>query len=84
MKVHVTGRDILLGSSNDFHCPIARAICRAKHVKLGSFTVDGAGATCVATGTVFNLPNKVWSFINDFDEMKPVRPLTFELITAKS
>lgn len=77
MTYHVTARDIVHGrKGNCQNCPVARAIARRHNV---SFVwVSGLDVTIGLTK--YQLPERVWRWIDRFDEGQAVRPMRFELL----
>ena len=91
MVVEVTEEDIAEGLvRSSQHCPIARAVSRISgvdgDVSVGSSIVaiwqymqpEGSLGP-VRRRTLFVLPEKAQEFIDQFDDGKPVAPMTIEL-----
>jgi len=77
-KINVTQIDIKRGDIETAEsCPVARAIARAFHKKVGYACVRSTAielpSKCVAA------PNSVENFVSNFDKGNPVNPFSFTL-----
>jgi hypothetical protein len=86
IRVTVTRRDIDEGEPNcDNACPVWIAVTRATSLPNLSVTVNGVWQTQFLDGKLFlypllyRLPVTARRFINRFDHLKPVKPLTFTM-----
>lgn len=76
ISISVTAEDIANGvRENPCCCPIALALRREFH---GSEAVVGNMNACVGSH-LFLLPAAARKFVEDFDELRPTAPATFEL-----
>lgn len=80
MKIEITESDITNGkASHPQECPLGRALAR---MGLKNFAVTGICIVLGATGApkrALLLPEAVEDWIFDFDEARPVKPITFEV-----
>lgn len=75
MTIHVTEDDIKKGQrDNPSCCPVAKALRRYKP----GMTVGRIGLY-QSDGTMHPMPDAVETFVDCFDNGKPVQPFTFEL-----
>ncbi len=80
MKITVTQEDIAQGRRCDpNHCPVGRAVSRigVRHYCVTETAVIIKGDCPSATALL--LPDMVRNWIVNFDEQKPVEPISFEL-----
>ena len=81
MKITVTKEDIQKGRRGDpFLCPVARAIKRRCKLT-GRKVVVGNSLASVLSRTL-DIPKKAQKFINNFDDKRPVKPFSFNLVGA--
>ena len=75
MKITVTKKDILEGTrASGKSCPIALA-CRRAGIDIG----NGVGMCFIWADPQIDIPLKVSTFIEKFDDGKPVKPFSFHL-----
>ena len=87
MKVIVTKKDIANGKQRSYdQCPIALALkrrCKARFVRVGPLRCLFSLTRWSWESTAYDLPRAATHFIMNFDEGRPVRPLTFHLDTKR-
>ena len=86
MKIRVSRDDIRKGKVGDgCNCPVARALKRqtpfrrvnvGSEIQLGSTGIEDILDPAISVDS----PRKVGRFIEAFDEGKPVKPFTFNLV----
>lgn len=82
IRAEVTERDIRLGVCGDSRrCPIARALNRA----MGTRQAVGVGSEIMfdRDGLYLTTPKVLLTFMNRFDNRKPVSPFSFTLNLPK-
>ena len=81
MKIIVTKEDIQNGRrENPYLCPIARAIKR--QCKYTGRRVSVGCRVATVNYRTLDIPKSAQKFIDDFDNKKPVKPFSFNLVGA--
>lgn len=79
--IQVTQRDIDLGDAREADtCPVARALSRSFHKKVGTFSVTSCISRLYPYKRLSYTPKGVLPFIRRFDNNLPVVPFSFELV----
>ena len=78
--IQVTKRDILLGDREEgASCPVARAIARSFHKKVGTYRVASDITVDATDHFISECPTKAYNWWSKFDTGGDVHPFTFTL-----